>query len=390
MPKPLLQQPPSSSVARLLDPEAVARAIAPRHLSPARQPGHGPGPVPMVQAVEPQPEACDAGARDGAHADAGLVRLVDYYGFLYGSNPRLSLWSRRFGRGRDGAAANPLGPFAEFNSSRSALEKTILLAFTRSRRMGLLVVDPVGDFADAVQGDCGGADFPHHLAQLMGRERASVELLEAQHLVLDRWEFLQQMLVASGLFQRLRIMTSRKAALAAEQLCAALRRAGLSLPHLYEAASFARAWDMLGSPEVSQGIYTPGGRAAARFESAVRGADREDAYLRTWRPATDTFREEPGGPRRRFADVLGRFVWPDQQTRPALVVDLSPRAMGPMPWSDALRAAVIARLLSGIEDLARRMAAQGRDLNVLTVVEQGQRGGTKALMREALTRMADG
>ena len=74
---------------------------------------------------------------------------IFYLGTVYGSNPKLPLWFKHFGKAKDGGLgeAHHLGIFGKTGSGKSVLAKMILLAYARHSQMGLFVLDPQGEFA---------------------------------------------------------------------------------------------------------------------------------------------------------------------------------------------------------------------------------------------------
>ena len=78
---------------------------------------------------------------------------IFYLGQVYGSKPKLPLWFKHFDTGVDGAGeAYHLGIFGKTGSGKSVLAKMIMLAYARYSRMGILVIDPQGEFSQDVVG----------------------------------------------------------------------------------------------------------------------------------------------------------------------------------------------------------------------------------------------
>ena len=69
-------------------------------------------------------------------------------------NPNCLLWFKHFDTGADGAGeAYHLGIFGKTGSGKSVLAKMIMLAYARYEKMGILVIDPQGEFSQDASGD---------------------------------------------------------------------------------------------------------------------------------------------------------------------------------------------------------------------------------------------
>src|SRR5919107_6452379 len=74
-----------------------------------------------------------------------------YLGHSYGSKTKLPMWFKHFGHGINGAGeAYHLGIFGITGSGKSTLAKMIMMSYAKHPEMGMLVLDPVGEFAKAL------------------------------------------------------------------------------------------------------------------------------------------------------------------------------------------------------------------------------------------------
>jgi flagellar biosynthesis/type III secretory pathway ATPase len=73
---------------------------------------------------------------------------IFYLGHSYGSKTKLPMWFKHFGHGTDGAGeAYHIGIFGITGSGKSTLAKMIMTAYAKHHEMGMLILDPVGEFA---------------------------------------------------------------------------------------------------------------------------------------------------------------------------------------------------------------------------------------------------
>jgi len=123
-----------------------------------------------------------------------------YLGHVYGSRPMLPLWFKHFDQGPDGAGeAYHVGIFGKTGSGKSVLAKMILLAYARYPKMGLLVIDPQGEFAKDARGEYSG-QFQLPVREVLTRQRKPTRVFGVRDLVLDRWELFAQILYESPFF----------------------------------------------------------------------------------------------------------------------------------------------------------------------------------------------
>ena len=82
------------------------------------------------------------------------------------------------------------------------LAKMALCAYMRYQQMGLLILDPQGEFAKDFRGG-GSGEMRIPLAGIAKQFNKQVVTLSVRNLVLDRWELFQEILFESDFFQQL-------------------------------------------------------------------------------------------------------------------------------------------------------------------------------------------
>jgi hypothetical protein len=316
-----------------------------------------------------------------------------YLGKVYGSAPKLPLWFKHFDVGPDGAGeAYHLGVFGKTGSGKSVLAKMILLAYARYPKMGILVIDPQGEFAKEAKGESVLGQFDLPTKQVLKRLNKPAEVYSVQNLILDRWELFAQILYESPFFEQLSIPKGENRQLAAETLADRLKKGSFTLKELHTRASFDQAWKLLGEEKVQMVFYrTEGSRG--RFKAMYSEAKPDDFFNQYWLPVTQLFREDRKNARKVEALLWGLFD-PNKNSRSLVVIDLSieqaisanPNDFGPLfssesqpdapssvLWNETIQALVIKRLLEGVRTAAEGAYRQNRSLNTLVILDEAHR-----------------
>lgn len=318
-----------------------------------------------------------------------------YLGNVYGSEPRLPMWFKHFGSGAGGAGeAYHIGIFGKTGSGKSVLAKMLLLAYARHREMGLLVIDPQGEFTGSLAGDSDDG-FDLQMDAVCRKLNKSVITINVNQLVLDRWNLFRELLLASSLFrQRLPIGTVEVRERASDAIITQLRK-NTKLPELSTDLAFERVWRALSDTKVQEVIYLSRDRRTS-FANQVNEADPEAVYREVWQPLTALFDESRTGARR-VDSVLMELFDGSKGLRLLVVVDLSqPKEAAPsnndwqpsmfgadnddgntsagnILWNDDIQALIISRLLDGIRETAERSYQDGKTLNTLVLLDEAHR-----------------
>lgn len=317
-----------------------------------------------------------------------------YLGNVYGSEPRLPMWFKHFGNGAGGAGeAYHIGIFGKTGSGKSVLAKMLLLAYARHSEMGLLVIDPQGEFSSSLGGnDHDGFDL--RMKSVCSRLGRKVTLINVNELTLDRWDLFRELLLASSLFrQQLPIGTPEVRERAAEEIIARLRRDRIKLTELPDEKAFQSAWRAISDTEAQKRIYLSPG-PLARFAAQVADANPDEIYDRVWKPLTSLFDERRPGARS-VDSVLADLFTGQSGRRPLVVVDLSkPKGLSPsgdkdqasmfesaddhagassILWNDDIQALIIARLLDGIQSAGEEAYRKGETLDTLVLLDEAHR-----------------
>ena len=292
-----------------------------------------------------------------------------YLGYVYGSSPKLPLWFKHFDTGVDGAGeAYHLGIFGKTGSGKSVLAKMIMLAYARYRKMGILVIDPQGEFSQEVVGTGVLGSFRLPVRSVLEGLGKTTNVFGVQNLVLDRWELFSQILFESTFFERLSVSKGNNREVAANILSDNLKKKRVKLTDLHKRESFDQAWNLLGDDSI-QKIFYLSRESRARFNSVYLEADADEFYA-IWEPISQLFNENRPDART-VEQILNSLFRP--QNKPLIVVDLTSKGQTDLFWNDTIQALVIKRLLEGIRSSAERAYAEKQNLNTLVLMDEAHR-----------------
>lgn len=299
---------------------------------------------------------------------------IFYLGQVYGSTPKLPLWFKHFDRGPDGAGeAYHIGIFGKTGSGKSVLAKMALCAYMRYPQMGLVILDPQGEFAKDFHGG-GSGEMRIPLADVAKLLKKQVAKLSVRNLVLDRWELFEEILFESNFFHQLTMPKGDNRHDACAKLSDELQKKKVKLEDLNGRAAFNTAWAILADQKVQQIFYrTPASRE--RFETARADADQDDFFERYWKPVTALFDKSRAQARTVEAALNWVLDAGANGVRPILVIDLSRETAHGLLWNDTIQSLVIKRLLDGITMTAERRFQDGNEkgLNTLVLIDEAHR-----------------
>jgi DNA helicase HerA-like ATPase len=294
------------------------------------------------------------------------------------------MWFKHFDYGESGAGeAYHLGIFGITGSGKSTLAKMILTAYSKFPHMGLLVMDPVGEFSKSFANDYNnnmdkkyenyGSNFS--MKKIMSALNKEVLAINVRNLVLDRWTLFEEILLQSQFFHQLTINGANRR-FAVDALIPKLRNK-TSLTNLIKRESFDLFVNELRKEEVQILIFsTPEPRK--RLNNLVSSLDQKNLdslYSQFWTPICSLFEN------RRDAltidDLLEKFSW---KLKPLIVIDLSEQTAHKMQlkyWNETIQSLILKRLLRGLVSLGEKTWQKNTSLNTLVVLDEAHRYARK-------------
>ena len=295
---------------------------------------------------------------------------IFYLGHVYGSKPKLPLWFKHFDIGADGAGeAYHLGIFGKTGSGKSVLAKMIMLAYARYKEMGILVIDPQGEFSQDASGAGVLGSFQLPVKEVLSELNKTTKVIGVQNLVLDRWELFAQILYESSFFEKLTIPKGENRQIAADILSDNLPKMKIKLTDLHKRESFDQAWYLLGQDNI-QKIFYRTGTSRDRFNSVYLDTDPDEFYEDIWAPIARLFNK--ARPNVQTVESILHSLF-NEQNKPLIIVDLAIKSETNLFWNDTIQALVIKRLLEGIRLSAELAYTQKQNLNTLVLMDEAHR-----------------
>jgi hypothetical protein len=319
-----------------------------------------------------------------------LLRLYEddlfYLGNAYGNDVMYPMWLKHFGEGPGGIGeAYHLGIFGKTGSGKSGLAKMLLLAYARHPELGILVIDPQGEFSLEVGGrTVGKQNLP--VRSVLAELGRPVHVYPISSLLLTTWELFEEMLSHLRFFERVGIPAGSQdnSRRAAELVRGTLERGPHKLAEIDDDKSLSDALDALSDPQLALQVYATQGRAAQliQFIQAMRADPARLAEtLKSWKRVTGLFRSAPGK-RQIFGivkDILGQPDGDSDRTgpRPLVVIDIS-EAGNRGVWFEDLERRLIIDLLQALIANSSQSLRTGQSANVLVVLDEAHRHAPSA------------
>ena len=295
-----------------------------------------------------------------------------YLGRAYGNDIAFPMWLKHFGNGQHGVGeAYHIGVFGKTGSGKTGLAKMLLAAYARHPSMGILVIDPQGEFSIEMSGeqeDRQGLDLSNVLRNRLNRV---VIQLPISKIRLEDWNLFEELLVNSIFFDvELGIRGETQRTSAVQTLMRDLR----SNYQIEELANQICARDALSTlRKNAKRIYSsaaPADRLRDNIDTWT-GPGFDDFYTRLWRPVAELFGR--GRDKMAFDQIVHRLVDSNVDRKPLVVFDLSEQS-GIQRWSETLQNRVISHLVEAIvSESSKTLGDSENTANTLVVLDEAHR-----------------
>ena len=299
---------------------------------------------------------------------------VFYLGTAYQSELDLPMWFRQFNSAPGQLAeAHHIGIFGRSGSGKSTLAKLILLAYATHPEMGILIVDPQGEFAKSFSGVPEGfaIDMKRRLREL---NRQFVDI-NVSNIVLNRWELVEEMLDESTrLMREMGIRTSEYREIAATIIREALERdSNTNLTNLNQREAYDAAINAVRNAAANQSLYgtsTPNNRVI----TAIDTANHDNLHEAHWQPLLNLFNRNRSGA---FLtdQVIRDLLTVGQSSRPIVNINLAPSTQDTsgVQWNDRIKNIIINQVLGELERAAEDAYQDNQSLNTMVVIDEAHR-----------------
>ncbi len=300
---------------------------------------------------------------------------IFYLGHSYGSQTKLPMWFKHFGHGINGAGeAYHLGIFGITGSGKSTLAKMIMTAYAKHSEMGILVLDPVGEFAKTLIYDSSNAPlsqdnrgFNLNTKQIFQKLNKKFEIVNVKNIVLDRWELFSEILSASKFCDQLTIKNQNKP-LAIEAIVSKTK-GKILLSELIERISFDTVIEYLRDEEVLIQIYASS-EPRKRVKKKLDEIDKESLYNNIWKPCCKLFEDK-----REKSIKVDTLLKKLEYEKSIIIIDLSMSydSSNLSYWSEDIQFLILKRILDGLTDLGEKNWHRDAFLNTLVILDEAHR-----------------
>ena len=300
---------------------------------------------------------------------------VFYLGTSYQSELDLPMWFRQF-NGAPGqlAEAPHFGIFGRSGSGKSTLAKLILLAYATHPEMGILIIDPQGEFAKGLTGQ--PEQFQLNIAQRIQELEREIINIDVSNIVLSSWDLVEELLTESRFINNSLGIHPRGNPEAPSEAALRARRAlqgDIGLAYLHTRKAFDIAWDAVLKALQDAQIYT-GKPTIQRVLNSMERADKDAIYTDDWRPMMNLFNTGRDNARS-TGNIIRSMLSNRHGTRPIININLaaSNENDGVIQWNDRIRNIVVNQLLSEINRYAEEAYRDNVSLNTLVVIDEAHR-----------------
>lgn len=326
------------------------------------------------------------GAKVFAVRDEVLSTLLEkhrdelvYLGNVFGTPVKMPFTLRHFGKGEGGAGeAYHIGVFGKTGSGKSGLAAYLLLAYARHRQMGLLFIDPQGQFSSDRD-----LPFPLHRAlRAAGRDVRVFKLAKEVRLAKDADAFCA-LLNKAGFFQQIGIKNAENRDMAAEAMGACVRAAlkgGKGGIDEAPADLMPLALQVLvGDARLMERIYTGQARREqlADYIRGVLAEPEECERVRTkfWQPSLDLFQkmDSQGNERIGLWNIVTSVISANEQdAQPIVFLDISGEGTA-FKDDEEIKAMLLKEIANALNVQGGEAFQAGRRLNCLVALDEAHR-----------------
>ncbi|MEM2636879.1 MAG: ATP-binding protein, partial [Candidatus Korarchaeota archaeon] len=300
---------------------------------------------------------------------------IFYLGRVWGSTVKLPLWFKHFGEGPRGAKeAYHIGIFGKTGSGKSVLAKMILLAYARHKEMGIIVLDPQGEFSKALKTELPRSEMENILSPstLSAIQREYI-VYDIDKIALNRWELLGLLLKEFKFFEELGIKGVPNQDTAMDYVINVLKPS--SFADLSRDPQNALNSTLETLNKYSNHIYS-GEKGAERLQENIEKYNKEDSIVknnidRIWNKVVALFSTSEG--KKTPKDIIKEAI--GGENRPIVIIDLSKTAgdITQAEWEEKIKPMIITLFIEEIIRTASYSYKEGKSLNTLIVIDEAHR-----------------
>jgi hypothetical protein len=308
---------------------------------------------------------------------------IVYLGRAYANDVLYPMWFKHFGSGPGGAGeAYHLGVFGKTGSGKSGLAKMMLCAYARHPQLGILVIDPQGEFSLELSGTRVGQQGLQ-LDQVVRGQGRAINVFRIGDLQLDDWETFEEMLQSLRFLEQLGI-PSRSADNARK--AAEVIRNALEGTHRLDNLGTQQALDdaLRAVADQNNATYIYSSQRARELQQRVQRLQNDrnrltQVFNQSWTPICQLF--SAGQNRQRLFSYSGQQPGIINMllgsagatgSRPVIVIDIS-RQGNQRFWSEELQRRILGKLLNILVSQATSSLSTQQSANVLVLLDEAHR-----------------
>jgi hypothetical protein len=312
---------------------------------------------------------------------------IFYLGQAYANEVLYPMWFKHFGSAEQGPGgageAYHIGVFGKTGSGKSGLAKMMLCAYARHPKLGMLVIDPQGEFSLELSGTRVGQQGLA-LDKVMESVGRDIKVYRVQDIQLDDWDTFEEMLISLRFLEQLGIPSrsadnSRKAA---EVIRTALE-GNHNLDNLGTMQALNDALNAASDPQNATFIYSQ--QRARELQQRIQRLQGDpskiqEIFNRSWKPICQLFAR--GDNRSKLYNfgsdqnpgIIDMLLGTENSSspRPVVVIDIS-RQGNQRFWSEELQRRLLGKLLNILITKATASLGTEHSANVLVVLDEAHR-----------------
>lgn len=303
---------------------------------------------------------------------------IVYLGTVFGTKVKMPMHLRHFGKDSGGVGeAYHIGVFGKTGSGKSGLAAYLLLSYARHKSMGILFIDPQGQFSSGW-----GLPFDLHRGLFaQGRDVKVYKMATGLRLGDNALQFCE-LLAKAKFYQFLGIKNADNAEIAAEVLYnhvrKALTAAGTKLdtapPDLLRTT--LTLW--LGDEKSLERVYTGRERReqlAERLRQVLTDDEEFDDLKKRWTTALDLFQrvDSKGNERTPLTSVVANVIrTAETDTQPMVFLDISGEGTE-FKDDDEIKAMLLKEIAGTLNREGGEAFQEGKQLNCLVALDEAHR-----------------
>jgi len=247
--------------------------------------------------------------------------------------------------------------------------------------MGILVIDPQGEFSRELSGQrVGKQGLP--LDEVLKSRGREVQVYRINQIQLDDWDTFAELLATLGFLEELNIPTRSRdnARKASERIRQGLQKMKIRLDALGTDEVFQRVLNIVSDQDNAKYIYK-GSRADELVDYVTNmrsDSNRSERAFEKWKSLASLFAK--GGGKKRLHDhagtgIINELLQGSHGKCPVIAVDISREGnqSDDFFWSESLEKRILSKLLSILVYHSAGSLTTGKSANVLVVLDEAHR-----------------